>query len=424
MGAVDRYYHPIEVRSELCNGRMKCMRICPTRAIRVKQGKAQIIDELCVDCGACITVCPSGAIVPLTDPFASSLNFKYKVALPSPVLFSQFRPEVDPRKVVQGLKKIGFDYVCDVSDACDEVGIAIDEYLSKYRGRLPLITQLCPAVVRLIQVKYPDLTELVVPIEVPREIAAREMKQKLSRELGVGLDEIGVIYITTCAAKMVSIKQPAEKERSWIDGAVSIADVFGPLFAAVSDIKDEEVDPEASDGFRFSAGWSMLGEMTRLVGSEHSLSVSGLSNVTQILDDIENSKLRDVEFVEAMSCLGGCIGGALVVENMYVARSSTHSLLRKYGSKFAADRDKVVEKFRQGYYSLERELAPRPLRPLDPDLAKAIEKKKLKDTVHASLPRIDCGCCGAPTCLAFAEDIVRGTAELGDCIYREENWDG
>ncbi len=421
---MDKYYHPIEIRTDLCNGRMKCMRICPTRAIRVKQGKAHIIDELCIDCGACITACPSGAIVPLTDPFASSLNFKYKVALPSPVLFSQFRPEADPRKVVQGLKKIGFDYVCDVSDACEEVSIAIDEHLSNYRGRLPLISQLCPAVVRLIQVKYPDLTELVAPIEVPREIAAREVKQRLSKDLGVGLDDIGVIYITTCAAKMVSIKQPAEKERSWIDGAVSIADVFGPLFAAVSDIKDEEMDPHASQGFRFSAGWSMLGEMTRLVGKEHSISVSGLSDVTQILDDIENSRLRDVEFVEAMSCLGGCIGGALVVENMYVARSATNSLLRKYGSKFTAKRDRVVEKFREGYYSLERELAPRPLRPLDPDLARAIEKKKQKDTIHASLPQVDCGCCGAPTCLAFAEDIVRGTAKLEDCIYREEKKDG
>ena len=419
-----KYYHPIEIRPELCKGRMKCMRICPTRAIRVKQGKANIIGELCIDCGACINACPSGAIVALTDPFASSMNFKYKVALPSPVLFSQFRPEADPKKVVQGLKKIGFDYVCDVSDACEEVSIAIDEYMSEYRGRLPLISQLCPAVVRLIQVKYPDLTELVVPFEVPREIAARDFKQKLSKELGVGIDEIGVIYITTCAAKMVSIKQPAEKEKSWIDGAVSIADVFGPLFAAVSDIKDEEVDLDTSDGFRFSAGWSMLGEMTRLVGSEHSISVSGLSDVTQILDDIENSRLRDVEFVEPMSCMGGCIGGALVVENMYVARSATHSLLRKYGSKFKADRDNVVEKYRAGHYSLEGELAPRPLRPLDPDLARAIEKKKQKDTIYDSLPRIDCGCCGAPTCQAFAEDIVRGKAKLEDCIYRKEDKNG
>ena len=76
-----------------------------------------------------------------------------------------------------------------------------------------------------------------------------------------------------------------------------------------------------------------------------------------------------------------------------------------------------MDRYRSGYYSLERGLAPRPLRPLDPDLAKAIEKKKRKYSIYNSLPKIDCGCCGAPTCRAFAEDIVRGLAKIEDCIY-------
>ncbi len=414
---MDKYYHPIRIEADKCDGRRKCMRACPTQAIRVKDDKAHLIEELCVDCGECIRVCPSGAIIPLTDPFTGSFDFKYKVALPSPVLYSQFRPEVDPRKVVQGLKAIGFDYVCDVSETCQEVSIATEIFLAEYRGRHPLISSFCPAVVRLIQVKYPDLTELVIPVEVPREMAAREVKQRLSRVLDADEKDIGVIYITTCPAKMVSIRQPAEKERSWIDGAVSIADVFGPLFSAVGDIKDEDIEPEISETYRYGAGWSMLGEMTALIGSEQSISVSGLSDVTQILDDIETGRLRDVEFVEASSCLGGCIGGSLVVENLYVARSSMMNLLRKYGSRPEVDRQKVVERYRSGYYSLERSLAPRPLRPLDPDLAGAIEKKKRKYSIYNSLPKIDCGCCGAPTCRAFAEDIVRGLAKIEDCIY-------
>jgi len=115
---MEKYYHPIEFVDVRCDGRMKCMRSCPTAAIRMRDGKARMIEELCVDCGDCINVCPSGAIVPLTDPFTRSLDFKYKVALPSPVLYSQFRPEVDPRKVMMGLKRIGFDYVRDLSRAC------------------------------------------------------------------------------------------------------------------------------------------------------------------------------------------------------------------------------------------------------------------------------------------------------------------
>jgi Na+-translocating ferredoxin:NAD+ oxidoreductase RNF subunit RnfB len=43
--------------------------------------------------------------------------------------------------------------------------------------------------------------------------------------------------------------------------------------------------------------------------------------------------------------------------------------------------------------------------------------KKL-NAIHDKLPHIDCGACGRPTCFALAEDIVRGKAEITDCIFK------
>jgi iron only hydrogenase large subunit-like protein len=413
----EKYYHPIKILREKCDGRMKCMRVCPTQALRVKGGKVRLIEELCIDCGACADVCPSKAIVPLTDPFTRSSDFKYRVAVASPVLYSQFGLDIDPKVIVQGLKDIGFDYVVDVSRACEEISAAIDIFLEEYEGPGPLISSFCPSVVRLVQVRYPGLTELLMPLNAPREIAARQAKESLSEKLGVKMDDLEVLYLTPCPSKIVAIKQPAEKSRSWIDGAISIADIYAPLFNAVSNLADEDVEACISGEFTFGAGWSMLGEMTKLLGSERGIAVSGLSDVTRILDDIESGRLRGIDFVEASACLGGCIGGSLTVDNMYVARSAVLSMMRKHGEGMVVNKDEVVGKYREGYYFIQRKLAPRALPPLDKDISRAIQKKKEKDRIYASLPRIDCGCCGAPTCRAFAEDIVRGRSKIEDCIH-------
>ena len=38
--------------------------------------------------------------------------------------------------------------------------------------------------------------------------------------------------------------------------------------------------------------------------------------------------------------------------------------------------------------------------------------------IDGTLPNLDCGSCGAPSCSALAEDIVRGEADESDCVIR------
>jgi Fe-S-cluster-containing hydrogenase component 2 len=207
---MSQYFHSIRIDAEKCEGRMKCLRVCPTQAIRVRDGKAVLIEERCIDCGECITVCPHGAIVPLTDPFGELSKFRYTVAISSPALYAQFGREILPEKILAGIQKLGFDSAFDLALTCGEVSFAIQEYLRDYKGPKPLISNACPTVVRLIQVKYPELIEQIIPIELPRELAGREIKKKLSKELQIEESEIGAFYLTPCPVKMISIKQPAE----------------------------------------------------------------------------------------------------------------------------------------------------------------------------------------------------------------------
>ncbi len=412
-----QYYHAYKVIAEKCRGHMACMRACPTQAIRIRDGKAFISDELCVDCGNCISICPSGAIVPITDTISEISHFKYNVVVPSPVLYSQFGSDIHPYIIHLAFKKLGFDQVVDVNISSAALAVALVKYMKTYKGRSPLISSHCPSVLRLIQVKYPDLVELIVPLEVPREITAREIRRNLPSKLRLKAEDIGIIYIAPCPAKIVSIKQPAEKARSYFDGVVSIRDIYSVLIPHVVAIKQNFDVNQVPHDFSFNPGWAELGGITRSVDTENWLAVSGLDHVMKILNDIESSRLRNVEFVEAMACMLGCIGGPFSVESPYVARTNSIKQRMKYENTIKIDDDDVSQKLEDGYYFLENPILPRPTKYFDTDLETSIKRMKERERVYQKLPQIDCGCCGAPTCMAFAEDFVRGEAELTDCIF-------
>jgi iron only hydrogenase large subunit-like protein len=342
------------------------------------------------------------------------------VVVPSPVLYSQFDPSIHPYIIHLAFKELGFDEVVDVTTSAAVLAEALVRYMKGYRGRLPLISSFCPSVIRLIQVKYPDLVELVVPLDVPRELTAREIRKSFPDRLGLKPKDIGVIYVASCPAKVVSISQPAEKARSWFDGAVSIKDVYSVLLPHVVAIKERFDESRVPKDFSFNAGWARTGSITWSAGMDNWLAVAGMDHVKRILDDIENSRLRNIDFVEARAHMLGCIGGPYVVENPYLARANIIKLQQKYERPVEVDYDDIDRKLEEGYYFLENPIFPRPTEYFDTDLETSIKRMKERERVYQKLRQIDCGCCGAPTCLAFAEDFVRGEMKLTDCIFLSE----
>jgi len=189
------YYHAHKIIADKCEGHMACMRSCPTQAIRVKNNKATFSEELCVDCGNCLSSCPSEAIISISDPIDEFSHFKHKIVVPSSVLYSQFDSSIHPYIIHLAFKELGFDEVVDINISSSAMTMALIKYMETYRGRHPLISSHCPAVIRLIQVKYPDLVELIVPLDAPREVTAREIRLNFPDKLGIRPEDIGIIYI-------------------------------------------------------------------------------------------------------------------------------------------------------------------------------------------------------------------------------------
>ncbi|MBI4705657.1 MAG: NAD(P)H-dependent oxidoreductase subunit E [Deltaproteobacteria bacterium] len=335
---------------------------------------------------------------------------------PTPALYAQFDADVPLGRVHAGLERCGFDAVESISPACDSVTAATELHLAEYRGQRPVISSFCPTVVRLVQMKYPDLIDQLLSIVPPREIAAQQARARAAREQGVPEERVGVVYVTPCSAKMVSIESHPGMERSHLDAVVSIRDLYQPLVSTMARMDEQDEHPaacESATGLR----WAYLGGLPKNLPAEHSLVVAGVQNVIRVLDDIEQGRLRRYAFVECHACPEGCVSGCLAVENSYVARAKSIRRMHQLQPLSSEDRARLVAQHGRERFAMKALPGALPLRPLDEDIALAITKMKERDRLVAALPGIDCGACGAPSCKAFAEDVVLGEADKSGCVF-------
>ncbi len=405
-------FHSVRLEGDKCRGCTNCLKRCPTEAIRVRGGRAHIIDERCIDCGECIRVCGYHAKVAVTDPLSSISRFKYKIALPAPSLYGQFKELRGISQVLNGLKQMGFDDAFEVARGADVVSRAIRERLKNPDLPRPVISSACPAIVRLIQVRFPDLIDHIVDVRQPMEVAAMIARREFAREHRVDESEVGCFFITPCPAKVTAIRTPIGHEKSAVDGAISVLEIYGLLS---TQIRSAPVDLTIETASDLGVGWARSGGESKAVSRENSLAVDGIENCIHVLEEIEDNRLRDLEFFEGAACTGGCVGGPLNFENNYVARSNVRRL-----SSRTPNPDLNVDSGMMTKYDLyaSKSILPNSAMKLDDDLLEAMRKMERIDQIYKELPGYDCGSCGSPTCRTFAEDIVQGAATKMDCIHK------
>lgn len=411
---MDKFYTAVRLDEKLCKGCINCIKRCPTEAIRVRNGKAVIKKEFCIDCGECIRICPHHAKLATYDPLSIMKDYAYTVALPAPSLYGQFNNLDDVNIVLTALKRLGFDDVYEVSGGAELVSEISRTYVEEHKDHLPFISTACPSVVRLISVRFPNLIDQLLPVKAPVDIAASLARKKAMKETGLLADQIGIIFISPCPAKASAVKVPLGFDHSEIDGVVAIKDIYPKLLPYMKEVEqNNEVENLAISG-KIGIGWGGTGGEAGGLLIDSYLAADGIENVIRVLEDLEDQKFTDLEFIELNACNGGCVGGVLTVENPFVAKVKLIRL-RKYMTVACNHLTDVLLKAEEKYWT--HPVKYEPVFKLGTDMEESILLISKVEELCNQFPGLDCGSCGAPTCKALAEDIVRNTANEKDCIH-------
>jgi len=404
-----KYKHSVSLDVAKCKGCTTCLKRCPTEAIRIRDGHAVISSGRCIDCGECIKVCPYKAKKATHDGLESLKKYKYTIALPAPALYGQFDNLDNIGYIIRGLLDMGFDDVFEVAKAAELVSAYTRMYLKKPGIPKPVISSACPAIQRIISMNYPFLCENVIPLLPPVEIAARLAREKAMEEHPeLKSEEIGVVFISPCPAKVSYVKNGFAGESNNIDEVVSVRDVY---FELIDKMKHAEEPLDFTEAGMIGIGWASTGGEASAVFNDRYLATDGIEECIRVLEQIDNEGFGNLEYVELNACSGGCVGGAMTVANPYIAQARLQHLKRYLPvSPNRPEKDDIPE-----YAYVTEGMEYDPYNALSEDRGVARQMLSDMQSIRSALPGLDCGSCGAPTCMAFAEDIVKGETNVDEC---------
>lgn len=333
----ETFHHALTISHERCIGCTHCMKECPTGAIRVREGKAYLFANRCIDCGECMRVCPSDAIFVEQDDFSKIFRYNIRVAIVPAVLIGQFARNIPTRRIYSALMEEGFTHIYEAEHGVEALSEAIRAYQASTDTPRPVISSFCPAIVRLIQVRFPALAEHIMRLCAPLDLAALNIRNYLING-GAAESDIGIFYITPCAAKIAAVKSPVGEEKSIIDGVINLNYVFNKLSATLRHDNHEScLVPQKDQLIDKAMLWPLTkGESQHASG--RSLAIDGIHNVIEFLEKLENDEAAGFDFLELRACDQSCAGGILTSENRFLTSERLQDRARQFRDDLAAER--------------------------------------------------------------------------------------
>ncbi|HKN20026.1 MAG TPA: [Fe-Fe] hydrogenase large subunit C-terminal domain-containing protein [Terracidiphilus sp.] len=391
------------VRRE-CQDCHKCIRECPVKAIRVQDGYARVVAEMCVLCGNCIVACPSNAkqvrddLPKVKELLASGRKVVVSIA---PSYVAQF-PGVRAGQLIHALKQLGFSAVSETALGAQHVSASVVQLMQAEPGHV-WVSSACPVVVDFVAKYHPECQSNLCALLSPLLTHCKMLRAQYG-------DDIAVVFIGPCIAK----KKEAEEHPELLDVVLTFEDLENWLGEENIELRaqiDSEYDrfalEEAREGSLYPIEGGMTSGITRggAVNSSQIMTFSGIANVEQALKGIAEWKPEHNIFLELTACAGSCVNGPKAARNRSIAKRRFDVL------KYARPADTAP---RAGTLAHTHPYAAVPV-PRNEYSALQVTEALRSVGKYSAEDELNCGGCGYESCRDFAHALIARNAERMMC---------
>lgn len=421
------FLYPIFTENTECQDCYKCVRNCPCKAIRVENGHATVVPELCVLCGRCVTHCPAHAKHVRDDLTKTKQLFnlgKKVFASLAPSFASEFG-DYTTEELCAALKLLGFYAVSETAIGADivsfEMAKQLEEATTKNQDSLKsklFLSSACPATVEYIRHQIPEFSEYITDCASPLLAHARFIKETYGKDCSV-------VFIGPCIAKKreadifpeIDVSISFTDLRDWLKEA----DLQPKHFKVQNFLKQSKeecsfVPTRAGKGALYPVDGGMCSAIKKYLDKNQNLdkirmvSVSGIDQIPSVLEGITTETLKEPLFIEFLSCAGGCINGP----GTSVAGSTALKQLAVVD--YAKPAENLVNK-----EVLETKIQLNANLEVGKTLSQNYSPEEIRKALrsvgkYSSADELNCSCCGYDTCKDFACAMLDKRAEKTMCL--------
>jgi iron only hydrogenase large subunit-like protein len=400
----------LTINDSKCRNSYSCVRVCPVKAIEVRPQKAHptILPEKCIGCGLCYVSCSPRAIEfrDSKEEVKALLSSERKTAaLIEPSIASEFDDITDYRKFVTMIRSLGFDYVHEVSFGVDLIAAKYADLFSKAEGKY-YITANCPAIVKLIEKFYPDLTPNLAPLVSPMIATAMVVKEIYGQD-------IATVQIGPCIdAKDEAVNFGSGRLVEGVLTFIELRQLFDEFNIQERVVKMSDFDPPFGYWgalYPVPAGLIQAGGLKRDMVSSRVITASGKEDTLEAIHDFDNYIDTIHHHFNLFFCHGCLLGPGM---EHHRERFRRRALVSRYTEKRIGTLDKALwQKNMDKWLQLDfsRTFTPDDQRIPEPPEEAINEVLKI---VGKNNPQeeLNCGACGYLSCRDFAVTVAKGLA--------------